>query len=148
MTYIVRHDPGLTLAAMSFGYAVVQLDITILNTALASIGTSLDGDGSELRWIVSSSTISFAALILTAGALGDRIGAKRTFMSGFAILTVASLAGALAPTAITLIIARAVQGIGAAILVPNSLALLNHAYSDERIRGGRWESGRQGQVLP
>jgi MFS family permease len=66
----------LTLAAMSLGYGVVQLDVTIVNTALNSIGTSLGGGVSELQWVVSTYTIAFAALILTAGALGDRLGAK------------------------------------------------------------------------
>jgi DHA2 family methylenomycin A resistance protein-like MFS transporter len=135
---------SLTLAAMSLGYGVVQLDVTIVNTALNSIGTSLGGGVSELQWVVSTYTIAFAAFILTAGALGDRIGAKRVFMAGFAIFTVASVACALAPSAIVLIAARGVQGLGAAILVPNSLALLNHAYPDEKRRGraiGIWAAG-------
>src|SRR5580692_7471007 len=67
---------SLTLAAMSLGYAVVQLDVTIVNTALNSIGASLGGGVSQLQWVVSAYTIAFAAFILTAGALGDRIGAK------------------------------------------------------------------------
>jgi MFS transporter, DHA2 family, methylenomycin A resistance protein len=134
----------LTLGGMSLGYAVVQLDVTIVNTALTSIGHSLGGGVSELQWVVTAYTITFAALILTAGALGDRIGAKKIFMAGFAIFTVASLVCALAPSAALLIVARAVQGAGAAILVPNSLALLNHAYSDEKQRGravGIWAAG-------
>src|SRR6201992_3095268 len=126
---------SLTLAAMSLGYGVVQLDVTIVNTALASIGDSLGGGVAELQWVVSAYTIAFAAFILTAGALGDRIGAKRIFMAGFAIFTAASLACAFSPNAATLVAARAVQGLGAAILVPNSLALLNHAYPGERQRG-------------
>src|SRR6201996_3585481 len=108
---------SLTLAAMSLGYGVVQLDVTIVNTALSSIGKSLGGGVSELQWIVSAYTIVFAAFILTAGALGDRIGAKRVFMAGFAIFTIASVACALAPNATVLIVARAIQGLGAAILV-------------------------------
>ena len=91
---------SLTLAAMSLGYGVVQLDVTIVNTALNSIGTSLGGGMSELQWVVSSYTIAFAAFILTAGALGDRIGAKRIFMAGFAAIPIAT---------------RGVQGLGAAI---------------------------------
>ena len=135
---------SLTLAAMSLGYGVVQLDVTIVNTALNSIGTSLGGGVSELQWVVSAYTIAFAAFILTAGALGDRIGAKRVFMAGFAIFTAASVACALAPDAAILIAARCVQGLAAAILVPNSLALLSHAYVDERARGravGVWAAG-------
>ena len=108
---------------MSLGYGVVQLDVTIVNTALNSIGTSLSGGVSELQWVVSAYTIAFASFILTAGALGDRLGAKRIFIAGFGIFTAASLACALAQTSGSLIAARAAQGIGAAILVPNSLAL-------------------------
>ena len=135
---------SLTLAAMSLGYGVVQLDVTIVNTALNSIGGSLGGGVSELQWVVNAYTIAFAAFILTAGALGDRIGAKRIFIAGFAIFTAASVACALAPNATLLIAARAVQGFGAAILVPNSLALLRHAYPDDKARGravGIWAAG-------
>ena len=126
---------SLTLAAMSLGYGVVQLDVTIVNTALDAMGKTLGGGVAELQWVVSAYTIAFAAFILTAGALGDRIGAKRIFMAGFAIFTAASLACALSPNAIVLIAARLVQGLAAAILVPNSLALLNHAYPDDCARG-------------
>lgn len=126
---------SLTLAAMSLGYGVVQLDVTIVNTALDAMGKTLGGGVAELQWVVSAYTIAFAAFILTAGALGDRIGAKRVFMAGFAIFTAASLACALSPNAIVLIAGRLVQGLAAAILVPNSLALLSHAYTDDRARG-------------
>jgi len=135
---------SLTLAAMSLGYGVVQLDVTIVNTALISIGSSLGGGVAELQWVVSAYTIAFAAFILTAGALGDRVGAKRVFMAGFAIFTAASVGCALAPDATILIAARSVQGLGAAILVPNSLALLSHAFGDEKRRGravGIWAAG-------
>src|SRR6201987_3340363 len=107
---------SLTLAAMSLGYGVVQLDVTIVNTALNSIGTSLGGGIAELQWVVSAYTIAFAAFILTAGALGDRAGAKRVFMAGFAIFTAASLACALSPNAMVLVASRLMQGLGAAIL--------------------------------
>jgi MFS transporter, DHA2 family, methylenomycin A resistance protein len=148
----VRERPGrrssltntLTLAAMSLGMGVVQLDITIVNTALKSIGDSLGGDVSDLQWIVNAYTITFAACILSAGALGDRFGAKRLFMAGFAIFTAASFGCAVAPASAFLILARAAQGLGAAVLVPNSLALLNHAYGDEKARGravGIWAAG-------
>src|SRR6478735_12323969 len=126
---------SLTLAAMSLGYGVVQLDVTIVNTALNSIGGSLGGGVSQLQWVVSAYTIAFAAFILTAGALGDRIGAKRVFVAGFAIFTAASVACALSPNAVILIAARAAQGFGAAVLVPNSLALLSHSYPEDKARG-------------
>ncbi|MCA6099665.1 MFS transporter [Bradyrhizobium australafricanum] len=135
---------ALALAATSLGLGVVQLDITIVNTALSSISTSLGGSVAELQWVVTAYTIAFAAFILTAGALGDRVGAKRIFIGGFAIFTLASLACALAPSAMFLIVARSVQGLAAAILVPNSLTLLNHAYTDPKARGravGFWAAG-------
>jgi len=135
---------SLTLAAMSLGYVVVQLDVTIVNVAINSIGSSVGGSLADLQWIVNAYTITFAAFILTAGALGDRIGARRVFMAGFAIFVLASLACALAPSLWVLIAARLCQGIGAAILVPNSLALLNHAYPDEADRHwavGIWAAG-------
>ena len=135
---------ALALAATSLGLGVVQLDITIVNTALSSIGTSLGGGVAELQWVVAAYSIAFAAFILTAGALGDRVGAKRIFIGGFTIFTLASLACALAPSALFLIVARSVQGLGAAILVPNSLTLLSHAYTDPKARGravGFWAAG-------
>ena len=125
----------LTLAAMSLGYGIVQLDVTIVNVAIASIGASFSGGVAALQWVLNAYTIAFAAFILTAGALGDRIGAKRVFLAGFAIFTSASLACVLAPTLPLLISARALQGLGAAVLVPNSLALLSHAYPGEQERG-------------
>lgn len=131
----MRSERALTLTAMSLGYAVVQLDVTIVNTALDSIARSLGGGIAALQWIVSAYTVTFAAFILTAGALGDRLGARRVFAGGFALFTVASLACALAPGMGILLAGRVLQGVGAAILVPNSLALLNHAYSDAAGRG-------------
>lgn len=134
----------LTLAAMSLGYGVVQLDVTIVNTALTTIGSGIGADVAALQWVVNAYTIGLAAFILTAGALGDRIGAKRVFIAGFALFTAASLACAMSPNLGMLIAARGVQGVGAAILVPNSLALLNHAYAEPDERGravGFWAAG-------
>src|SRR6516225_1420339 len=85
-----RPATSLTLAAMSLGFAVVQLDVTIVNTALSAIGISIGGGVSQLQWVVNAYTITFAAFILTAGALGDRIGAKRVFAAGFSIFAVTS----------------------------------------------------------
>ncbi len=135
---------SLTLAAMSLGYVVVQLDVTIVNVAINAIGASLGGSVADLQWIVNAYTITFASFILTAGALGDRIGAKRVFVVGFLIFVIASLGCALAPNLWLLIIARLCQGVGAAVLVPNSLALLNHAYPNEAERQravGIWAAG-------
>src|SRR3954464_6426570 len=114
-----RLATSLTLAAMSLGYGVVQLDVTIVNTALHAMGTSLGGGVAELQWVVSAYTIAFAAFILTAGALGDRIGAKRFFRAGLALFTAASLACALAPDATILIAARCVQGLFFPLSLPD-----------------------------
>lgn len=147
VTLPTRKSPlatSLTLAAMSLGYVVVQLDVTIVNVAINTIGASLGGALSDLQWIVNAYTITFASFILTAGALGDRIGCKRVFVLGFLIFVVASLGCALAPSLWVLIIARLCQGVGAAVLVPNSLALLNHAYPNEAQRHravGIWAAG-------
>jgi MFS transporter, DHA2 family, methylenomycin A resistance protein len=104
----------------------------VVNTALSNIADSMGGGVAGSQWIVGGYTTAFAALFLTAGALGDRIGAKHVFMAGFTIFTMASAACALSPTIWALIAARVAQGAGAAILVPNSLALLNHAYPDDK----------------
>jgi DHA2 family methylenomycin A resistance protein-like MFS transporter len=140
-----RLDKALTLTALSLGFCVVQLDVTIVNVALNAIGASFDGSGvAGLQWVVNAYTLAFAALILSAGALGDRIGAKRVFLGGFLLFTVASLGCAAAPTLELLIAARVVQGMGAAVLVPSSLALLNHSYPDpqERTRAvAIWAAG-------
>ncbi|HEY1605852.1 MAG TPA: MFS transporter [Allosphingosinicella sp.] len=129
---------------MSLGYGVVQLDVTIVNVAINAIGQSFGGKVAGLQWVVSAYTIAFAAFILSAGALGDRVGAKRVFLAGFGVFTLASLACALSPGLPWLIAARAIQGLGAAVLVPNSLALLNHAYADGDARGravAAWAAG-------
>jgi DHA2 family methylenomycin A resistance protein-like MFS transporter len=133
-----------TLVAMSLGFAVVQLDVSVVNVAIRPIGEALGGGVAALQWIVNAYTIVFAAFILSAGALGDRIGAKRVFVAGFAVFTAASAMCGLAPGLGVLIAARAVQGLGAAVLVPCSLILLNHAYREphERSRAvGLWAAG-------
>jgi DHA2 family methylenomycin A resistance protein-like MFS transporter len=123
-------SPALTLIAMSLGFAVVQLDVTIVNVALATIGSSFGGGVEGLQWVVNAYTVVFASLILTAGALGDRLGAKRLFIAGFILFVVASMACGRATSLLVLIGARAIQGIGAAVLVPCSLALLDHTYQE------------------
>jgi DHA2 family methylenomycin A resistance protein-like MFS transporter len=133
-----------TLLATSLGFGVVQLDVSVVNVAINPIGADLGGGVAALQWVVNAYTLAFAGLILTAGALGDRIGAKRVFVAGFALFTVASAACGLAPDLGVLIAARAVQGVGAAVLVPCSLTLLNHAFPGTRERAravGLWAAG-------
>jgi DHA2 family methylenomycin A resistance protein-like MFS transporter len=144
MSAIIRMSKPLTLAAMSLGFVVVQLDVTIVNVALPHIGSSLGGGVAGLQWVLNAYTLVFAAAILTAGALGDRLGAKRCFIIGFVVFTLASVGCGLAPNLGVLISARAVQGLGAAVLVPCSLALLNHTFHDEHERTkaiGIWAAG-------
>ncbi|HLJ03928.1 MAG TPA: MFS transporter [Solirubrobacteraceae bacterium] len=132
------------LVALSLGFGVVQLDVTVVNVAVNRIGASIGGGVSAMQWVVSAYTLAFASLILSAGAFGDRVGAKRVFVAGFALFTLASAACAAAPDVGVLIAARAVQGVGAAVLVPCSLALLNHAYDDPGARAravGWWAAG-------
>jgi DHA2 family methylenomycin A resistance protein-like MFS transporter len=124
----------MTLIATSLGFAVVQLDVSVVNVAVKSIGSALGGGVSALQWVVSAYTVTFAAFILTAGAFGDRVGARRVFVGGFALFTLASVICGLAPSLYVLVGARAVQGLGAAILVPASLSLLNHSYADPAAR--------------
>nr|WP_315251513.1 MFS transporter [uncultured Duganella sp.] len=123
---------SLILLACSFAFIIVQLDVTIVNVALPEIGRELQAGVSQLQWVVDAYTLGFAVFLLSAGAIGDRFGSRAVFLGGFALFTLASLACALAPDALTLNLARAVQGIGAALLVPSSLAILNVAYADDR----------------
>jgi len=116
------------LYAISFGFFLVLLDTTALNVATASIERELASTISGLQWIVNSYTIVFASLVLSAGALGDRYGAKRLYQIGLFLFTVMSLFCALSPSVGALIVLRMLQGLGAAIMLPASLALLSHLY--------------------
>jgi MFS transporter, DHA2 family, methylenomycin A resistance protein len=80
-----------TLVATSLGFVVVQLDVSVVQVAIKPIGAALGGGASGLQWVVSAYTVAFAALILSAGAFGDRVGAKRVFMAEFVLFTVAGL---------------------------------------------------------
>jgi MFS transporter, DHA2 family, methylenomycin A resistance protein len=133
-----RHLP---LLAICLGYFMVILDATIVNVALPAIGRDLGGGVGALQWVIDAYTVVFAGLLLSAGSLGDRLGARRVLDAGLGLFTAASLACALAPSVPVLVGARAVQGLGAALLVPSSLALLRAAYRDpaERARAvGAW----------
>jgi DHA2 family methylenomycin A resistance protein-like MFS transporter len=118
----------LGLAAICSGFLIVTLDATIVNVALGPIVSDLGGSLSGAQWIVSAYTLVFATFLLTMGAWSDRIGAKRAFLIGLGIFGVASAACAAAPTMGALIAARAVQGLGAALLMPCSLALITHMF--------------------
>lgn len=124
----------MSLLAVCTGYLMVILDVTAVNVALASLGRGLHTGVSGLQWVVAGYTIVFAALLLSAGAFGDRHGAKRVFQLGLVVFTAASAGCALAPSVGLLVVARLIQGLGAALVVPTSLALLQAAYADPAAR--------------
>lgn len=133
MSSPARNAPSpLVLLAASFAFIIVQLDVTIVNVALPQIGKELDAGVGALQWVVDAYTLGFAVFLLAAGVMGDRFGPRRVFLGGFALFTAASLACALAPSPIALDLARAAQGIGAALLVPSSLSILNFAYAHDK----------------
>jgi EmrB/QacA subfamily drug resistance transporter len=117
-----------TLVLVSLGLFMVVLDNLVVTVALPSIHRSLGASVQALEWTVSAYTLSYAVLLLTGAALGDRFGRKRMFMTGIALFTLSSAAAALAPSAGLLIAARATQGAGAAIATPLTLTLLAAAY--------------------
>jgi DHA2 family methylenomycin A resistance protein-like MFS transporter len=124
----------MPLIAICLGYFMVILDATVVNVALPALGRDLGGGVSSLQWVVDGYTLVFAGLLLSAGSLGDRLGGRRVFELGLLLFTLASAACAAAPSVPLLVAARVAQGLGAALLVPSSLALLRAAYHDPRER--------------
>ena len=132
------------LAAVTLGFAVIQLDVSVVNVAIKALSTGLGAGVGGVQWVVDAYTLTFAALILSAGALGDRIGARRVLLAGFGVFIAASVACGASLSVGMLVGARLVQGMGAAALGACSLALLNHTYPDsaERARAvGIWAAG-------
>jgi EmrB/QacA subfamily drug resistance transporter len=119
-----------TLAAAVLGFFVVTLDAVVVNVALPSIRGELGGGITGLQWVIDGYTLMFAALLLSAGSLTDRFGARRTFGAGVAVFVLASLACGLAPSLGALVAARFVQGAAAAVMMPSSMALIGQAYKD------------------
>jgi EmrB/QacA subfamily drug resistance transporter len=111
---------------------MVALDVTVVSTALSTMRLHLHASIDELEWTVNAYGLSFAVLLMTGAVLGDRLGRRRVFVGGLALFSAASAACALSPDVGWLIAARAVQGAGAAVIAPVSLALLSAAFSPER----------------
>jgi DHA2 family methylenomycin A resistance protein-like MFS transporter len=130
----IERDRPFGLYAICFGFFLVLFDTTALNVAIAAMHHEFGGTISALQWIVSAYTIVFASLVLTCGTLGDRYGARRLYQLGLTIFTLMSLACALSPNVAFLIGFRMAQGLGAAMMLPASLALLSHLYPDPRAR--------------
>ena len=149
--------PGFTLAAAVLGFFVVTLDATVVNVALPSVRADFGGGISGLQWVAAGYTLMFAALLLSAGALADRIGARRAFGAGVAGFVLASAACGLAPGLGVLVAARLVQGAAAAVMMPSSMALIGQAFPDPARRaravamwamGGAIEAGTAGLTAP
>lgn len=137
-------DARAALAAAVIGFFVITLSAVVVNVALRQIGVDLGAEMSGLQWIVDGYTLTFAALLLSAGALSDRIGARRTFVLGTSLFMATSLACAVAPTMGVLIAARVMQGASAALMLPASMALIGENYPDPRRRAeavGIWAMG-------
>src|ERR687889_587273 len=117
------------LALAAVASFMVALDTLVVSTALTTIRADLSAGIEELEWTVNAYNLSFAVLLMTASALGDRLGRRRLLAGGLVLFTLASAACALAPTAGWLIAARAVQGAGAAFVMPLALTLLGGAFA-------------------
>src|SRR5690348_8877767 len=129
-----------TFAITSIALFMVTLDNLVVTTALPVIRKDLHASLSQLEWTVNAYTLTFAVLLLTGAALGDRFGRRRLFSIGLGVFTLGSIAAALAPTANALDAARAFQGIGGAIVTPLTLTILSAAVPKEK-RGlalGAW----------
>jgi DHA2 family methylenomycin A resistance protein-like MFS transporter len=126
--------PGSTgvvvLLASLLGFFMLSLDSTAVNVALPGIERSLGGSTAGLQWVIDAYTLMFAALLISAGAVSDRVGAKRLYAIGLAAFMASSAACGLAPTLGFLVGSRAVQGSAAAVMLPASLALVRQAYGD------------------
>src|SRR5262249_42481262 len=126
-----------------FGLGMALLDVTAGNVAVPSIQRDFGTGIAGLSWVIDGYTLAFASALLLAGGLGDRLGARRVFASGLGLFTVASLLCGVAPPVGLLIGARMLQGLGAALFMPSSLALLARAYPDPRKRAhaiGIWSA--------
>src|SRR5690349_306572 len=120
----------LALALLALTQFVIVLDASIVNVALPSIGRDLDFAQDDLSWVVNAYTLFFGGFLLLGGRLADLLGRRKVFMAGLVLFALASLAGGLAQSDLWLIIARAVQGLGAALLSPAALSILTTTFAE------------------
>ncbi|HEY3506209.1 MAG TPA: MFS transporter [Actinocatenispora sp.] len=130
----VRGGSPVVLGAALLGFFLISLDALIVTVALPDIGRGVGGGMSGLQWVVDGYTLAFAALMLSAGGLSDRVGARRAFGAGLVLFALASAACGLAPGLGVLVAARLVQGAAAAVLMPASLALVRQGFPDRARR--------------
>jgi EmrB/QacA subfamily drug resistance transporter len=124
-----RSHPNFILATCILASSLAFVDGSVTNVALPAIGTSLAASSAELQWVVNAYLLPLSALLLLGGAAGDRYGRARLLVGGTVLFAIASVACALAPNLTVLLIARGMQGVGAAILMPNSLAILGATFT-------------------
>jgi DHA2 family methylenomycin A resistance protein-like MFS transporter len=130
--------PTIGFTAICLGYFAIILDGSVLNVAVPAIRHDLNASLGSAQWVLNAYTLTLAGLLLTAGALGDRVGLRRMFLVGTGVFTAASAACAAAPSILALIGARVVQGVGAAALLPATLALIPYLFRD---RAGQTRAG-------
>ena len=150
---VLRSTRGrVALLASVAASATTMLDATVANVALPAIARDLDTDVAGLQWVITGYLLTLASFILLGGALGDRYGRRRIFVIGSVWFGLASLACGLAPTLPALIVARVLQGAGAALVAPSSLALLQASFvrDDRAAAVGAWSGlgGLAGAVGP
>ncbi|MGD1058831.1 MAG: MFS transporter [Solirubrobacteraceae bacterium] len=139
--WVARRRQVLVLVAVCLGQFMLQLDTTIVNVALPSIARSLHASTSGLQWVVDGYILALASLLLSSGRMGDRSGHKRVYLAGLAVFALGSGLCALASTTGELVCFRVLQGVGAAIELPATLALITGTFPDARERGravGLW----------
>lgn len=127
-----RGNPWAVLLVVSLGFFMTLLDLTIVNIAIPDMITRLHASLDDILWVINAYALVLAVLLITAGRLGDLYGQRKMFIIGIVVFTAASAACGLAPNATTLIAFRAVQGLGAAILMPQTLAILTMVFPPER----------------
>ncbi len=128
----MKNSGACVLAAAILGSSMAFIDGTVVNVALPALQTSLHATISQVQWVVESYALFLAALLLTGGSLGDIYGHRKIFLAGVGLFSAASAWCGAAPTITQLILGRAVQGVGAALLVPGSLALISVSFPPER----------------
>jgi DHA2 family methylenomycin A resistance protein-like MFS transporter len=122
------------LGPACLGYFFVLLDVTVVNVALAKMGSELGTSRDGLQWVVDGYALVLASLMLSTGDIADLVGRRRIFMGGLVAFGLSSVICALAPSVGVLVAGRALQGVGAAAILPTSLAIINHAFSDSEER--------------
>ena len=131
MAAATSDHPRLVLVTTILASSLAFIDGSVVNVGLPAIGRSLHGDAADLQWAINSYLLPLSALLLFGGALGDRFGRRQVLIWGVALFAMASAACAFAPSLFWLLVGRAVQGGGAALLMPNSLAILGASFSGE-----------------